>query len=151
MNGNNPSHRGFLATEQAYLVVAFGAPIAKREPATIAFATSASEAALPRAMESMEALGVPRRVVSFVIPTGYSFNLDGSTLYLAVASVFVAQAGGMHLSVGQQVLCVESLPENFSVETETNTQYIRKYSRQVSVYTWNIVYENQLLGIRCGR
>ena len=79
------------------------------EPATIAFATSTSEAALPRAMEAMEALGVPRRVVSFVIPAGYSFNLDGSTLYLAVASMFVAQAAGVHLSVGQQLLMMGTL------------------------------------------
>ena len=67
------------------------------EPATIAFATATSEAALPRAMEAMEALGVPRRGGGFVIPAGYSFNLDGSTLYLAVAAIFVAQAAGMHL------------------------------------------------------
>jgi proton glutamate symport protein len=79
------------------------------EPATIAFATAASEAALPRAMESMEALGVPRRIVAFVIPAGYSFNLDGSTLYLAAASVFVAQAGGLHLSLGQQVIMMIAL------------------------------------------
>ena len=79
------------------------------EPATIAFATSTSEAALPRAMECMEALGVPRRVVSFVIPAGYSFNLDGSTLYLAVASIFVAQAGGVAMSWGQQVLMMGTL------------------------------------------
>ena len=79
------------------------------EPATIAFATSTSEAALPRAMENMEAFGVPRRVVSFVIPAGYSFNLDGSTLYLAVASVFVAQAGGVHLPLGQQLLMMGTL------------------------------------------
>ncbi len=79
------------------------------EPATIAFATATSEAALPRAMEAMEALGVPQRVVSFVIPAGYSFNLDGSTLYLAVASIFVAQAGGVHLSVGEQVLMMGTL------------------------------------------
>jgi proton glutamate symport protein len=73
------------------------------EPATIAFATSTSEAALPRAMESMEALGVPRRIVAFVLPAGYSFNLAGSTIYLAVASIFVAQAAGIHLSLGQQL------------------------------------------------
>jgi proton glutamate symport protein len=79
------------------------------EPATIAFATSTSEAALPRAMECMEALGVPRRIVSFVIPAGYSFNLDGSTLYLAVASVFVAQAAGVHLSVGRQLAMMATL------------------------------------------
>jgi len=79
------------------------------EPATIAFATSTSEAALPRAMESMEALGVPRRIVAFVIPAGYSFNLDGSTLYLAVASIFVAQAAGVRLSLGQQLLMMVTL------------------------------------------
>src|SRR5277367_1500586 len=79
------------------------------EPATIAFATSTSEAALPRAMESMEAFGVPRRIVAFVIPAGYSFNLDGSTLYLAVASIFVAQVAGIHLSLGEQVLMMLTL------------------------------------------
>ena len=79
------------------------------EPATIAFATATSEAALPRAMESMEALGVPRRIVSFVIPAGYSFNLDGSTLYLAAASIFVAQAAGMHPSLGEQLLIMGTL------------------------------------------
>ncbi len=92
----------------------FGVPVrrflrAVAEPATIAFATSTSEAALPRAMEAMEALGVPRRVVSFVIPAGYSFNLDGSTLYLAVASIFVAQAAGVHLSMGEQLLMMGTL------------------------------------------
>jgi proton glutamate symport protein len=79
------------------------------EPATIAFATSTSEAALPSAMEQMEALGVPRRIVAFVIPAGYSFNLDGSTLYLAVASIFVAQAAGMHLTIAQQVVMMLTL------------------------------------------
>ncbi len=79
------------------------------EPATIAFATSTSEAALPRAMECMEALGVPRRIVSFVIPAGYSFNLDGSTLYLSAASIFVAQAAGIHLSLGQQIMMLATL------------------------------------------
>jgi proton glutamate symport protein len=79
------------------------------EPATIAFATSTSEAALPRAMEAMEALGVPRRIVAFVIPAGYSFNLDGSTLYLALASVFVAQAAGVNMSWKQQIFMVATL------------------------------------------
>jgi proton glutamate symport protein len=79
------------------------------EPATIAFATSTSEAALPRAMENMEALGVPRRIVAFVIPAGYSFNLDGSTLYLAIAGIFVAQAAGVHMSLGQQLLMMLTL------------------------------------------
>jgi proton glutamate symport protein len=79
------------------------------EPATIAFATSTSEAALPRAMECMEAFGVPRQIVAFVIPAGYSFNLDGSTLYLALASIFVAQAAGMHLTWPEQLLMVFTL------------------------------------------
>jgi proton glutamate symport protein len=79
------------------------------EPASIAFATTSSEAALPRAMEAMEAIGVPRQIVAFVIPTGYSFNLDGSTLYLSLASVFVAQAAGIHLSFGQQLVMVFTL------------------------------------------
>ncbi|HXO86531.1 MAG TPA: cation:dicarboxylase symporter family transporter, partial [Gemmatimonadales bacterium] len=79
------------------------------EPALIAFSTTSSEAALPKAMERMEAIGVPRRIVAFVMPTGYSFNLDGSTLYLAVASIFAAQAAGVHLSVGQQLLMMFTL------------------------------------------
>jgi proton glutamate symport protein len=79
------------------------------EPATIAFGTSTSEAALPSAMEQMEAFGVPRRIVAFVIPAGYSFNLDGSTLYLAIASVFVAQAGGIHLTLGEQLTMMVTL------------------------------------------
>jgi proton glutamate symport protein len=79
------------------------------EPVSIAFATASSEAALPRAMESMVAFGVPKRVVAFVLPTGYSFNLDGSTLYLSMASVFVAQAAGIHLSFGQQLVIMLTL------------------------------------------
>ncbi|HOF05576.1 MAG TPA: cation:dicarboxylase symporter family transporter [Syntrophales bacterium] len=75
---------------------------AVKEPAVIAFSTTSSEAALPKAMEAMEAFGVPRRVVSFVIPVGYSFNLDGTTLYLPMAAVFVAQAAGVEMSIGQQ-------------------------------------------------
>ena len=79
------------------------------EPVSIAFATTSSESALPKAMENMEKLGVPRKVVAFVLPTGYSFNLDGSTLYLALASIFVAQAANLHLSVGEQVVMVFTL------------------------------------------
>ncbi len=79
------------------------------EPVSIAFATTSSEAALPRAMEQMEALGVPRKIVAFVIPTGYSFNLDGTTLYLSLASIFVAQAAGIHLSLGQQLVMMITL------------------------------------------
>jgi proton glutamate symport protein len=73
------------------------------EPASIAFATATSEAALPKAMENLEKFGIPRKIVSFVLPTGYSFNLDGSTLYLSLASVFVAQACGIELTIGQQI------------------------------------------------
>ena len=80
-----------------------------KEPALIAFSTASSEAALPLAMERVEALGVPRRIVAFVIPVGYSFNLDGSTLYLAVASLFVAQAAGIHLSLSQQLIMMLTL------------------------------------------
>ena len=79
------------------------------EPVSIAFATSSSEAALPSAMESMEAFGVPRATVAFVIPTGYSFNLDGATLYLSLASIFVAQAAGLHLTVRQQLVMMLTL------------------------------------------
>ncbi len=79
------------------------------EPASIAFATASSEAALPRAMEAMEAFGVPKQMVAFVIPTGYSFNLDGSTLYLALASVFVAQVAGIHMTFGQQLMMMFTL------------------------------------------
>jgi Na+/H+-dicarboxylate symporter len=82
---------------------------AAAEPVTIAFGTASSEAALPRAMEAMEAIGVPRQIVAFVIPTGYSFNLDGSSLYLSVAAIFVAQVSGIHLSLGQQLLIMLTL------------------------------------------
>jgi proton glutamate symport protein len=79
------------------------------EPFSIAFATASSEAALPRALENMEAFGVPKQIVAFVLPTGYSFNMDGSTLYLSLASIFVAQAAGVHLSFGQQLIMVFTL------------------------------------------
>ena len=80
-----------------------------KDPAVIAFTTTSSDAALPIAMQRMIEFGVPRRIVAFVIPTGYSFNLDGSTLYLGVASLFVAQAAGIHLSLGQQLLMMLTL------------------------------------------
>jgi proton glutamate symport protein len=86
---------------------------AVREPVTIAFVTTSSESALPKAMEQMERLGVPKRIVGFVMPTGYSFNLDGTTLYLAMASVFVAQAAeattGVHMGIGQQIIMMLTL------------------------------------------
>ncbi|HQW68000.1 MAG TPA: dicarboxylate/amino acid:cation symporter, partial [Gemmatimonadales bacterium] len=80
-----------------------------KEPYLIAFSTASSEAALPLAMENLEKMGVPKRIVAFVLPTGYSFNLDGSTLYLAVASVFVAQAAGIELTLGTQLLMMLTL------------------------------------------
>jgi proton glutamate symport protein len=108
-----------------FIIFAFGSVIlifrlplkkfiqAVREPFTLAFATTCSEAALPKALEAMERLGVPRRIVGFVIPTGYSFNLDGSTLYLAVASVFVAQAAettmGIHFGLDKQIMLMLTL------------------------------------------
>jgi proton glutamate symport protein len=80
-----------------------------REPFLIAFTTASSEAALPKSLEVMERFGVPKRIVSFVLPTGYSMNLDGSTLYLSAASMFVAQLAGVELTVGQQVTMMLTL------------------------------------------
>jgi proton glutamate symport protein len=96
------------------VAIIFRVPIRKfakavREPAVIAFSTTSSEAALPRAMEVLERLGVPRRIVSFVLPLGYSFNLDGTTLYLSLAAVFVAQAAGVELTTGQQITMMLTL------------------------------------------
>ena len=82
---------------------------AAREPFLIGFSTASSEAALPLALENMEQFGVPKHVVGFVIPTGYSFNLVGSALYLSLASIFVAQAAGMNLSIGDQLLMMLTL------------------------------------------
>ena len=96
------------------IALLFRVPIGKfikavKEPAVIAFSTTSSEAALPRAMECVERLGVPRRIVAFVLPLGYSFNLDGTTLYLSLAAMFVAQAAGVQLSVGQQITMMLTL------------------------------------------
>ncbi|HEY2861567.1 MAG TPA: cation:dicarboxylase symporter family transporter [Terracidiphilus sp.] len=85
----------------------FAAAIA--EPAAIGFATTSSEAALPLAMERMEEFGVPRWIVSFVVPTGYSFNMTGSSLYLTMAAIFAAQAAGIHLSIGEQLIMLATL------------------------------------------
>lgn len=82
---------------------------AVKEPFLIAFSTASSEAALPLALENMEKFGVPKHIVGFVIPTGYSFNLDGTTLYLSLASIFVAQAAGVHLTLGEQLLMMLTL------------------------------------------
>src|SRR5439155_16817140 len=80
-----------------------------REPFLIAFSTASSEAALPKALEIMERFGVPKNIVGFVLPTGYSFNLDGSTLYLSLASVFVAQLAGVRMTIGQQLVMMLTL------------------------------------------
>src|SRR5205085_3085365 len=80
-----------------------------REPFLIAFTTASSEAALPKALEVMEQFGVPKNIVGFVLPTGYSFNLDGTTLYLSLASVFVAQLAGVPMTVGQQLVMMLTL------------------------------------------
>jgi proton glutamate symport protein len=80
-----------------------------KEPALLAFSTASSEAALPDALRLMEKFGVPRRIVAFVLPAGYSFNLDGSTLYLSLAAVFVAQAAGVQMTFSQQLLMLLTL------------------------------------------
>ncbi len=80
-----------------------------REPFLIAFTTASSEAALPKSLEVMERFGVPKNIVGFVLPTGYSFNLDGSTLYLSLASVFVAQIAGIEMTLGQQLVMMLTL------------------------------------------
>lgn len=104
----------FLVGVLLPIALLVGVPVKKflqaiAEPVSIAFATTSSEAALPRAMEAMERIGVPRKIVAFVMPTGYSFNLDGTTLYLSLASIFVAQAAGMPMTFGQQLLIVFTL------------------------------------------
>jgi len=96
------------------IALLFRVPLARfvravREPWLIAFSTASSEAAFPLAMERMEQLGVPRRIVAFVLPTGYSFNLDGSTLYLAMASVFAAQAAGIDMPISKQLIMMLTL------------------------------------------
>jgi proton glutamate symport protein len=96
------------------IAVAFKVPIrrfwrATKEPWLIAFTTASSEAALPLALRNMERMGVPRRIASFVLPAGYAFNMDGTTLYLAMASVFVAQAAGIHMPVSRQLLMMLTL------------------------------------------
>src|SRR4029079_17558989 len=74
-----------------------------REPVVLAFSTASSEAAYPRTLEALDRFGVPPRIASFVLPLGYSFNLDGSMMYMTYASIFIAQAYGMHLTIGQQI------------------------------------------------
>lgn len=83
--------------------------LAVKEPFILAFSTTSSEAALPKALQAMEAIGVPRPIVSFVLPLGYTFNLDGTTLYLSLAAIFVAQAAGVHMPIEKQVLMLITL------------------------------------------
>ena len=109
------------AVEAVFVVLVFGAtmlaarvPLARfwefaREPFLIAFSTASSEAALPSALQNMEAFGCPKHIVAFVLPMGYSFNLTGTTLYLSLASVFVAQAAAIPLSIGQQLIMMLTL------------------------------------------
>jgi proton glutamate symport protein len=104
----------FVALVLGAVIVIFRIPMrsfyrAVREPFLIAFSTASSEAALPLALENMESFGVPKHIVGFVIPTGYSFNLDGTTLYLSLASMFVAQAAGVHMNFGEQLLMMLTL------------------------------------------
>jgi Na+/H+-dicarboxylate symporter len=104
----------FVVVVLGAVALLIGLPIRRfiahvREPFMIAFSTTSSEAALPRALENMQRFGIPRHIVAFVLPTGYSFNLDGSTLYLSLASVFVAQAAGVHLTLGTQVVMMLTL------------------------------------------
>ena len=104
----------FIVAIMLPVAIAFRVPLrsfvrAVREPALIAFSTSTSEAALPVAMQMMEAIGVPPRIVGFVIPTGYTFNLVGSTLYLAVAALFAAQAGNVPFPLSTQLLLMVTL------------------------------------------
>jgi Na+/H+-dicarboxylate symporter len=80
-----------------------------REPVMLAFSTASSEAAYPRTLEALDAFGVPRRIASFVLPLGYSFNLDGSMLYMTFATLFIAQAYGIEITAGQQILMVLTL------------------------------------------
>ena len=104
----------FVLLVLAPILVAFRIPLRRfataiAEPAALGFATTSSEAALPLVMERMEEFGVPRWIVSFVVPTGYSFNLTGSSIYLSMAALFAAQAAGLHLSIGQQVYLLATL------------------------------------------
>jgi proton glutamate symport protein len=104
----------FVAVVLGSVAMLFRIPVAAfyraaREPFLIAFSTASSEAALPRALENMEQFGVPKHIVAFVLPAGYSFNLDGSTLYLSLALVFVAQAAGVDLTLSQQLLMMLTL------------------------------------------
>jgi proton glutamate symport protein len=104
----------FIVVVLGAVIAIFRIPLGRffravKDPFLLAFSTASSEAAFPTAMQNMERFGVPKHIVSFVLPTGYSFNLDGSTLYLSVASIFIAQAAGIHMAFSQQLVMMLTL------------------------------------------
>lgn len=117
------------------------------EPLSLAFATASSEAALPKALENMEKFGVPKKIVGFVIPTGYSFNLDGTTLYLSMATVFVAQMSGIDLSIGQQIgICLTLMLTSKGVAGVRGASFVILTST-VSEYGLDIEKASVILGV----
>jgi len=117
------------------------------EPLSLAFATASSEAALPKALENMERFGVPKKIVGFVIPTGYSFNLDGTTLYLSMATVFVAQMSGIDLSLGQQIgICLTLMLTSKGVAGVRGASFVILTST-VSEYGLDIEKASVILGV----
>jgi proton glutamate symport protein len=117
------------------------------EPLSLAFATASSEAALPKAMENMERFGVPKKIVGFVIPTGYSFNLDGTTLYLSMATVFVAQMTGIDLSIGQQIgICLTLMLTSKGVAGVRGASFVILTST-VSEYGLDVEKASVILGV----
>lgn len=117
------------------------------EPVSLAFATASSEAALPKALENMERFGVPKKIVGFVIPTGYSFNLDGTTLYLSMATVFVAQLSGIELSIGQQIgICLTLMLTSKGVAGVRGASFVILTST-VSEYGLDVEKASVILGV----
>jgi proton glutamate symport protein len=117
------------------------------EPMSLAFATASSEAALPKALENMERFGVPKKIVGFVIPTGYSFNLDGTTLYLSMATVFVAQMCGVDLSIGQQIgICLTLMLTSKGVAGVRGASFVILTST-VSEYGLDVEKASIILGV----
>lgn len=117
------------------------------EPLSLAFATASSEAALPKALENMERFGVPKKIVGFVIPTGYSFNLDGTTLYLSMATVFVAQLSGIDLSIGQQIgICLTLMLTSKGVAGVRGASFVILTST-VSEYGLDVEKASVILGV----
>jgi len=121
--------------------------MAVTEPLSLAFATASSEAALPKALENMERFGVPKKIVGFVIPTGYSFNLDGTTLYLSMATVFVAQMSGVELSLGQQIgICLTLMLTSKGVAGVRGASFVILTST-VSEYGLDVEKASIILGV----